>query len=70
MRRQHCRRLSGPNLITTTLEQGCPDCGERLPVYQDDKLQGALNELPTYRRNACASGAAIGAARVLYQQAT
>lgn len=37
MRLQHADRPFGPDITYTALEEDCPDCGRKLPVYQNDK---------------------------------
>ncbi len=37
MRLQHPDRPFGPDVTYTALEEDCPDCGRKLPVYQNDK---------------------------------
>jgi hypothetical protein len=53
MRLQHADRPFGPELTYTALEDTCPDCGQTLPVYQDDKrrVQGLEYQFWLHRRD-------------------
>jgi hypothetical protein len=53
MRLQHRDRPFGPDITYTASKQDCPDCGRKLPVYQDDKrrVQGLDHQFWLHRRD-------------------
>lgn len=53
MRRHANDRSFGAPLTYTALEESCPDCGRRLPVYQDDqrRVQGLDYQFWLHRRD-------------------
>jgi len=53
MRLQHADRPFGPDIKYTALEESCPDCGRKLPIYQNDKrrVQGLDYQFWLHRRD-------------------
>lgn len=53
MRLQHLDRPFGPDIKYTALEEYCPDCSRKLPIYQNDKrrVQGLDNQFWMHRRD-------------------
>ena len=50
---QHLDRPFGPDIKYTALEEYCPDCSRKLPIYQNDKrrVQGLDNQFWMHRRD-------------------
>jgi|GEM_PF-6870561 len=68
MRLQHSDRPFGPDITYTALEEVCPDCGGKLPVYQNDKrrVQGLDHQFWLKRRDK-RCGSSCAGSRPLYR---
>lgn len=69
MRRHAVDRPFGPPVFYTALQESCPDCDARLPVYQDDsrRVQGLEHQFWLHRRDKRCSQTSCPGSRPLFR---